>query len=713
MELDDGRGPRDVLRGIDLSLEQGERVALMGRNGAGKTTLLRAAAGLVEPARGRISAPRGCALLAQSPGDLLVRERVADELPGEAGERGAGLGGARVGGGGRSARSVRRRAPAPGAGAGDGRAGRMDGSRGSSASTSRRGGWTGRARRSSRAGPASWRNGARASWSPRTTSSSRRCSRSASCCSGDGELIADGPVAEILSGGWYFATEVARILGAAGDLPSSAPRSDGRASRACRPSRSARGGEPRRGAEEFFVSWQLTAYALLALVLAGGFAWYERSRPPARMVALVAALAALAVAGRLVFAPIPNVVATTDIVLITGYAVGPAPGFAVGALAAAVSNLWLGQGPWTPWQMAGWGLVGLGGAALAVVTGRRLGRAGLAAACGLAGLAYGALLDLSVMVTYGGEQSLDRYLALSGRGIPFNVAHAVGNVALALAAGPALVRMISRYRSGSSSPGAMRRRRRAPAHAGRGAGGWSLLAARRRRRGDARRAGPGPGRAPPRPGTGSSGRRTPMAASAPRRRRLERGDHGLGRAGAGGAGRNPLDLRAGRALPIGYLRSEAPTCDSTGDLERTILALEGAGVNPRRSGAATWSPSFAGDAPERLVRGPGEPDSVRDPRPARRRRPPSALARSAAWLAAAQNADGGWGFQPRLGQRPGQHRGRAPGAGAAGGRAQCDRARGVYLRRAQRADGGSRWPGRAHQLAVERLGRSRAWSPPG
>jgi energy-coupling factor transport system ATP-binding protein len=32
---------------------------------------------------------------------------------------------------------------------------------------------------------------------------------------GDGELIADGPAAEILSGGWYFATEVARITGGA------------------------------------------------------------------------------------------------------------------------------------------------------------------------------------------------------------------------------------------------------------------------------------------------------------------------------------------------------------------------------------------------------------------------------------------------------------------------------------------------------------------
>ena len=62
------------------------------------------------------------------------------------------------------------------------------------------------------------------------------------------------------------------------------------------------------------------------------------------------------------------------------------------------------------------------------------------------GLVYGALLDLSVMVTYGGEQSLDRYLALSARGIPFNIAHAAGNFAIAFAAGPALVRMISRFR---------------------------------------------------------------------------------------------------------------------------------------------------------------------------------------------------------------------------------------------------------------------------
>ena len=243
---------------------------------------------------------------------------------------------------------------------------------------------------------------------------------------GDGVVIADGPSADILSGGWYFATEVARVL----DVPGVVTPEHGAALLA-----------EAAGA----MSWQLVSFLILAAVLLGGFAWYERSRPPAQVVALVAALAALAIAGRIAFAAFPNVKPTTDIVIFAGYALGPAAGFAVGALAALVSNFWFGQGPWTPWQMAAWGLCGILGAALALGT-RNVGRLTLAAVCGLAAVGYGAILNFSLIATYGGELSWQRFWIFEGRAVPFEIAHAAGNIAFALVAGPAMVRMLIRFR---------------------------------------------------------------------------------------------------------------------------------------------------------------------------------------------------------------------------------------------------------------------------
>src|ERR1700736_4863299 len=112
------------------------------------------------------------------------------------------------------------------------------------------------------------------------------------------------------------------------------------------------------------MSWQSAAFVLLGLALAAGFVWHEHSRPSSKLLALVGTLAALAALGRVAFAALPDVKPTTDIVLISGYALGAAPGYAVGAVATVTSNLFFGQGPWTPWQMFAWGLIGLIGALL-------------------------------------------------------------------------------------------------------------------------------------------------------------------------------------------------------------------------------------------------------------------------------------------------------------------------------------------------------------
>jgi energy-coupling factor transport system substrate-specific component len=185
------------------------------------------------------------------------------------------------------------------------------------------------------------------------------------------------------------------------------------------------------------MTWPLASFTILGLALFAGFWWYERSHPTSKVLALVATLAALAALGRIAFAPLPNVKPTTDIVLLSGYVLGGAPGFAVGAVGALASNIVFGQGPWTPWQMGAWGLCGLLGAGLGALSGRRLGRWPLAIACLFAGLMYGAILDFSAWVSYSGSHTFDQYLAISGTSFSFNLAHALGNVVFCLAFGPA------------------------------------------------------------------------------------------------------------------------------------------------------------------------------------------------------------------------------------------------------------------------------------
>jgi energy-coupling factor transport system substrate-specific component len=195
------------------------------------------------------------------------------------------------------------------------------------------------------------------------------------------------------------------------------------------------------------VSWVLGSMLVLGAVIVVGFAWYERTHPSSKVLAMVASLAALAALGRIAFAPLPNVKPTTDIVLIAGYTLGGAPGFMVGAVAALASNLFFGQGPWTPWQMVAWGGVGVFGAGLARMAGRELGRVPLAAACGLAGLGFGAVMNLSAWITFDGDHTSAKLIAYAGSSLPFDIAHATGNVVFCLAFGPALVRALRRFRT--------------------------------------------------------------------------------------------------------------------------------------------------------------------------------------------------------------------------------------------------------------------------
>ena len=105
-------------------------------------------------------------------------------------------------------------------------------------------------------------------------------------------------------------------------------------------------------------SFYLTSTLVLIEIMLPFFLAFEGRKPQARELVVVAVLCALAIAGRVVI-PIPNFKAAFGIIMLSAVALGPETGFLVGAVTALGSNLFLGQGPHTPWQMLAYGLAGL------------------------------------------------------------------------------------------------------------------------------------------------------------------------------------------------------------------------------------------------------------------------------------------------------------------------------------------------------------------
>jgi energy-coupling factor transport system substrate-specific component len=185
----------------------------------------------------------------------------------------------------------------------------------------------------------------------------------------------------------------------------------------------------------------LSLLLVAAALLVAGAAWLEPGLGTSKTLALVATLAACAAGGRVLFAAVPGVQPVTVITVAAGAALGARAGFGVGALAALTSNFFLGQGPWTPWQMLAWGGCGVVGALAAPLVRRRLA---FAALCFVLGFAFSGLMDVWEWYSFYPHTWAALTVQL-GRGFWFDAAHAIGNVVIALAAGPELRRLLDRF----------------------------------------------------------------------------------------------------------------------------------------------------------------------------------------------------------------------------------------------------------------------------
>ncbi len=187
----------------------------------------------------------------------------------------------------------------------------------------------------------------------------------------------------------------------------------------------------------------LLSFVLVVLIVLVIFAKFEESAMTSREVALIGILAAITAAARIPFAAIPNVQPCTFLIIAIGLVFGSLAGAMVGSLTAALSNIFLGQGPWTAWQMVAWGATGM----IAGYIGKKFpgySVKDLIILGILLGEMFQLIMDFSSWVTFYGAKP-DLFIPTFVMGIPFAIMHIVGNVIFAAALGAPVLVLFRRF----------------------------------------------------------------------------------------------------------------------------------------------------------------------------------------------------------------------------------------------------------------------------
>lgn len=172
---------------------------------------------------------------------------------------------------------------------------------------------------------------------------------------------------------------------------------------------------------------------------------FEINDIDAKTMTILATLAALGGVFRVPFSVIPGLQPTTFIAAMAGYSLGPINGFMVGALAAFISNFFLGQGPWTLWQMMGWGLCGFFFGFLRKISKKE--HFGLFVGfCFLWGYIYGFILNLWFVLEFIKPFSIKSWFTGMASSFYFDSIHAFGNLIFSVIFGRKFLKVLNRYK---------------------------------------------------------------------------------------------------------------------------------------------------------------------------------------------------------------------------------------------------------------------------
>ncbi len=174
----------------------------------------------------------------------------------------------------------------------------------------------------------------------------------------------------------------------------------------------------------YFISMLIILETMLPFVMV-----FESRKPQARELIVIAVLCAIGVAGRAAFFMLPQFKPVVAVVIIAGVAFGGESGFLVGAVTGFVSNMFFGQGPWTPWQMFAFGIVGF---LAGVLFQKGILRRNTAALCIFGGLAtfiiYGGIMNPAAVLMFQSHPTIEMFYFAYLQGIPFDLVHAIATV---------------------------------------------------------------------------------------------------------------------------------------------------------------------------------------------------------------------------------------------------------------------------------------------
>jgi len=190
--------------------------------------------------------------------------------------------------------------------------------------------------------------------------------------------------------------------------------------------------------------WTVGTFLMMFLTMGVMFYRFESGKITSKEISLIAVLSGVSAVSRIPFAAIPSVQPCTFIIICTGYVFGPTAGFMVGATTALVSNIFLGHGPWTVFQMFAWGMVG---ATASFLQKLKIQRFGLVVFGVVWGYLFGWIMNLWSWLLYIYPHTIYTFGFTALNSIWFDTLHALGNAIFILVLGEKTIKILRRYKN--------------------------------------------------------------------------------------------------------------------------------------------------------------------------------------------------------------------------------------------------------------------------